>query len=213
VSGWRPAVPARRTILVAAAAVLLTAALGAGAWVWSSMSARQAAEAYDQAFALLPATRAPQAPAAARTVAATALEAVIARYPSARPAAHAAWELGHLRRADGKLAEARAAYQIARDRATTSTTRTLAGASLAATWEAEAKPAEAAEAYRAALAGLTPRDFLHDDLTLALGRALEQAGKKDEAVAAYRALLKESPTSRRAEDVRIRLASLGATAQ
>jgi hypothetical protein len=46
-----------------------------------------------------------------------------------------------------------------------------------------------------------------------LARAQELSGKKSEAADTYRRLLKEVPGSRRADDVKTRLAALGTPAQ
>ena len=50
-----------------------------------------------------------------------------------------------------------------------------------------------------------------EDALIDQARSLELAGKKDDAIAAYRRVLKDVPTARRADDVRSRLASLGAS--
>ena len=69
----------------------------------------------------------------------------------------------------------------------------------------------AAEAYGALATRLTPRSFMYEDALIDQARSLELAGKKDDAIAAYRRVLKDVPTARRADDVRSRLASLGAS--
>jgi len=48
-------------------------------------------------------------------------------------------------------------------------------------------------------------------LLIDLARMEELSGRKAEAVAAYRRILKEVPQARRAEDIRARLLALGAS--
>jgi tetratricopeptide (TPR) repeat protein len=78
------------------------------------------------------------------------------------------------------------------------------------TWEAERNYGKATEAFQAALAGVGASDFLYETLTLDLARVQELGGRRDEAVETYRRLLRDVPGTRRAEDVKIRLATLGA---
>ena len=49
-----------------------------------------------------------------------------------------------------------------------------------------------------------------EELSLDLGRTQELAGRRERAIETYRRLLKEAPKTRRADEIRIRLASLGA---
>jgi len=147
----------------------------------------------------------------ARSAAARSLEAVLARYPSAAMAPLGAYELGNARYAERDWGRARAAYEVAATRTGSPTLRALARAGIGYAWEAERNPTKAAESYQAALAGLTPTDFYYEDLLLDLGRAQEQAGKKDAAVAIYRKYLKDLPTSQRADEIKMRLTRLGAS--
>jgi hypothetical protein len=62
------------------------------------------------------------------------------------------------------------------------------------------------------LGGISPKDFLYGDLLLAKARVHEQSHDSTGAIATYRQYLKDLPTSDRAQDVRIRLALLGAAA-
>ena len=73
--------------------------------------------------------------------------------------------------------------------------------------------AQAAEAYAALVKELDPRSFLYEDALIDQARALELGGKKAEAIAVYQRVLKEVPTAKRSDDVRSRLASLGASAR
>ncbi|MGH7393193.1 MAG: tetratricopeptide repeat protein, partial [Candidatus Rokuibacteriota bacterium] len=91
-----------------------------------------------------------------------------------------------------------------------STVRTLARAGIGYAWEGEQNWAKAAEAFQAALADLKPGDFHYEELLIDLARVQEVGGQKPAAIDTYRRLLKEVPGSLRADDVRTRLASLGA---
>lgn len=104
---------------------------------------------------------------------------------------------------------ARAAYEIAQGRAASATLRTLAHAGIAATWEAERNFAKAVDAYTAALSGKQPGQFYYEDLLIGLGRSQELAGRRDDAIATYKRLLKDVPKLRREDEIRGRLASLG----
>ncbi|MGH7325517.1 MAG: tetratricopeptide repeat protein, partial [Candidatus Rokuibacteriota bacterium] len=146
----------------------------------------------------------------ARAAVARDLEAALAQHPSASNAAQAALELGNLRYEERDYVRARSAWEVAVARAASPTVRTLARAGVGDTWEAEGHPGKAAEAYQAALALLRPADFYYEELLLALGRAQELSGNRDAAVETYRRLVRERPRSPRTDDVRARLAALGA---
>ena len=89
----------------------------------------------------------------------------------------------------------------------------MARAGVARTWEAERDFARAADGYAALVKQLDPRSFMYEDALIDQGRALELGGKKAEAIAIYERLLKDVPTAKRSDDVRSRLASLGAAAR
>jgi outer membrane protein assembly factor BamD (BamD/ComL family) len=202
--------PRPRTIVIAVAIVVGALGIAAGLWYWQSTEARRAAEAYAVALARLQATRAPQTPTEARAAAIRELEIVLQSYPSAPMAAQAAYELGGLRYAERQYAAARKAYEIARAQARSGTLTMLARLGIGYTWEGERNFAKAAEAYGAAVSQLHAGDAFFEEALLDLARAQELAGRKDDAVATYRRILKEAPTARRADEVRSRLASLGA---
>jgi len=204
----RPPRPPARILVAAGAVAAVVAAAAGGAWWWSAAAAQRAMSAY--AAALAQAQQA-QASAAARAAAVAGLEAALARYPSAAVADQAAFELGNLRYRDRDWPRARAAYEIALARSGSPTLRTLARLGLGYTWEAEKNYPKALEAYRAALTGLKPGDFEYEELLLDVARVQELAGKTGEAIATYRRILRELPRGRRVDDVRSRLASLGAT--
>ena len=155
----------------------------------------------------------PEATADARERAARELEGVIAQYPSGDSLAEAALELGNLRYASRQYPAARAAYELAVARGGSPTVRMLARLSIGYTWEAERNFAQAVDAFQAVANDLRPTDFLFEQVLLDLARAQELAGRKTEAVATYQRLLKDLPAARRSDDVRGRLAALGAPAE
>lgn len=198
--------PPPRLLLVVAAAILSLALVAVGVWIWTARQERQITAAYAQALTALADADASEA----RAQAAQTIEALLTRYPSARLAQLAAYELGHVRYAERDWGRARAAYELAIAGASSPTLRTLARAGIGYTWEAERNWTRAAESFQAALAELKPGDFHYAELLLALGRTQLQAGKTAEAIETYRAFLKEFPSAARADDVRARLARLGA---
>jgi tetratricopeptide (TPR) repeat protein len=98
---------------------------------------------------------------------------------------------------------------VALARGVPGTLRTLSRAGVAHTWEAERDYAKAIEVYQALIKDLGPKAFLYEDTLMDLARAQELAGDKSQAADTYRRLLKDVPTSRRADDVKTRLAVLG----
>ena len=90
----------------------------------------------------------------------------------------------------------------------TGTLRALSALGVAYTWEAEKNQAKALAAYEAALAGRGPKDFLFEELLMDLARVQEFGGQPQAAIATYERLLKDVPDSRRADDVRSRIATL-----
>lgn len=206
------ALPAPRTLVAAGLGLVILAAIALGGWYWYDTQQRRVAAAYAQVMTRAYAAQAPQAPSDARARAAQDLEEVIAQHPSGASAAEAAYELGNLRYAAQQYAPARGAYEVAIARGGSPTVRTLARASIGYTWEAERNFAKAVDAYQAVAKELGPKDFLYDQALLDLARAQELAGRTQDAIATYQRLLKDIPAARRADDVRSRLAALGAPA-
>jgi tetratricopeptide (TPR) repeat protein len=202
--------PSWRLVAIAGGALVLVAALAVGLWLWSDAQQRRATAAHADALALVGPARARGETGEARAAAIRSLEAALAAYPSASLAAQSALELGNARYADRDWTRARAAWAIAADRARSSTVRTLARGGIGYAWEAERNWPKAAEAFRAALTTLKLGDFHYEELLVDLARVQELGGEKAAAIETYRRLLKEAPTSLRADDVRTRLASLGA---
>ena len=217
----RPAIPARaartmtrpspRTLIFTALGVLVLAGLGVGAWLWSEARERRATAVYVEPLARLATARSTTLTPEARAGLARDLEAALAQYPSASVAPEAAYELGNLRFAERDWARARSAWLVVSAHAQSPTLRTLAGAGIGYAWEGEGKLAEAREAYGRVLAGMRPGAFYFEELLMAQARVQEQSGDKAGAIETYRRLLRDVPTSLRADDVRSRLASLGAT--
>jgi tetratricopeptide (TPR) repeat protein len=193
--------------------LLVVAGLGVGLWFWLSAQESRAMAAYADVLSRVPDARSREASPQARAAAASELEAVLAKHPSAGLAPTAAWELGNLRYDAREWSRARAAYEMALSRAQSTTLRTLARSAIGYTWEAQGDYAKALDTYRGALSGLRPGDFLYEELLADFGRMQELAGQKDAAVATYRQFLKELPKSPRADDVKSRLAHLGARPQ
>jgi tetratricopeptide (TPR) repeat protein len=203
-------VPSRRTLLILAGALVLVVVAGAAGTLWYLTAERAAAAAYAEALTLVQLSRTNTAAPDSAALAARQLEATLRQYPSSRLAAGAAYELGNLRYAERQYAAARSAYEVALAKGAAPTIRTLSRAGVAYTWEAEKNFVRAAEAFQAAMAGTGSADFLHEDLALDLARTQELAGRRDQAVETYRRLLKESAKTRRTDEIRARLASLGA---
>jgi tetratricopeptide (TPR) repeat protein len=204
--------PAPRTLVAAGLAVVIVAAIAVGGWYWYDRQQRRIAAAYAEVMTRAYAAQAPQASTDTRVRAAHDLEQVIAQYPSGASAAEAAYELGNLRYAAQQYAPARGAYEIAVARGAGPTVRTLARTSIGYTWEAERNFPKAVDAYQGVAKDLAPKDFLYEQALLDLARAQELAGRTPDAVTTYQRLLKDLPAARRADDVRGRLATLGAPA-
>lgn len=191
-------------------AVVVVALVAAGGWYWYSAQQHRVAAAYAAVLTRAHAAANPQAPQELRTQSTQELERVLAEHPTAGPVAEAALELGNLRYAARQYGPARSAYEIAAGRGDSPTIRILARLSIGYTWEAERDFPKAVDAYQAIVRDLQPRDFLFEEALLALARGQELAGRKPEAVASYQRLLKDVPGTRRADEVKMRLATLGA---
>lgn len=203
--------PAPRTLVAAGIAVVLVAAIAVGGWYWYDTQQRRVGAAYAEVMTRAYAAQTPQAPSDTRARVATDLEELITRHPSGPSAAEAAYELGNLRYAAQQYAGARGAYEMAVARGGSPTVRTLARASIGYTWEAERNFAKAVEAHQLIARDLGPKDFLFEQTLLDLARVQELAGRPADAIATYQRLLKDLPSARRADEVRGRLAALGAS--
>ncbi|HEV8616269.1 MAG TPA: tetratricopeptide repeat protein [Methylomirabilota bacterium] len=205
--------PSRRTLVITGGVVAVVVLLAAGGWLWYGVQERRAATAYAEATMRVVAAAGPGASAEAKTAAATALEDAVTRYPSASGGAKAALDLGNLRYESRQWAAARGAYEIAARRGRSGTVTILARSGIGHTWEAERDHAKAADAYQALARDLGPKDFLYEETLLDLARVQEQAGRKADAAETYRRVLKDVPNSRRAAEIRARLATLSISAR
>ena len=202
--------PTTRTVLIGIAAIVAVGVLGAGSWYWYATTQQRAMATFAEAMTRAQAALGSEATADARAAAIRELEAALTQYPSGRGAAQVAYQLGNLRYQAQQYAPARGAFELAVAQGATRTLRALSQGGVAYTWEAERNYAKAVEAFKAALEGLGPRDFYYEELLLGLGRAQELGGQKADAIATYRRALGELSQSRRLEEIRARLAALGA---
>ena len=197
-----------RWVLAAGVALLVLVGLGFGAWSWYSAAQSRGLQEVAEAGLLAQDALAPQATAAQREAAIKKLEEVIARYPSNRLIPQAAYHLGNLRDQAKAYEVARGAYTLALAKGAGGTLAALCRLGIGYTWEAEGKYAEALAAYQDTLGRLATTDFLYEETLMSLARAQELAGKLHEARETYRRILREFPQTRRADDIRWRLASL-----
>jgi len=213
VLSWPPTLPSTRTIVITVLVVVAIGLAAFGGWVWHDASQRRVAAAYAQVTARVQAAEAPDASAEVKSAAIKDLEGLLTQYPSARMVPQAAYDLGNLRFTTRNYAGARTAYELAVQRGAPTMIDALARSGIARSWEAERDFAKAADAYGALVKTLEPRSFAYEESLIDWARALELAGRKDEAVAAYQRVLKDVPNARRADDIRTRLAALGTAAR
>jgi len=213
VLSWPPTLPSTRTIVITVLVVVAIGLAAFGGWVWHDASQRRVAAAYAQVTARVQAAEAPDASAEVKSAAIKDLEGLLTQYPSARMVPQAAYDLGNLRFATRNYAGARTAYELAVQRGAPTMIDALARSGIARSWEAERDFAKAADAYGALVKTLEPKSFAYEESLIDWARALELAGRKDEAVAAYQRVLKDVPNARRADDIRTRLAALGTAAR
>jgi len=202
--------PSGRTLILAGAAALVVVALGAGGWYWHTASQRHAMAAYADAMTRAQPAFAPQATADAKAAGVRELERALWQYPSGPGAAQVAYELGNLRYDAQQYVQARGAWEMAVAQGPPQTIKTLSQGGIAYTWEAERNYPKAVEAFKIALTGLGPKDFDYEDLILGLARTQELAGQKADAIATYRRALAELAQGHRVEEIKARLAALGA---
>ncbi len=198
----------RRIGLQAGAGIVLVAVIATGAWYWYRAQEARGEAALAGATILVQQASLPQAPPDARDNAIKALDAVVREHPRFSGIPQAAYQLGNLRYAAGQYAAARGAYEVALAKGGSPTLRALAAVAIGYTWEAEKNYASAATAYDAALRQLDVRTFLYEDTLMALGRVQELGGKTAAAQETYQRLLKDVPATRRADELKTRLADL-----
>ena len=207
---WLAALPAPiRWAALAVVAVLVVTLIAAGASAW--MGHREELAQRALGTALVTAQRAVGSGEPAELEAAsTALHQFLIAYPSAKVSTQAWYVLGQIefRRSQWDAAAAAFAEAARRDRGTVGRLSRL-GQGYA--YESKGDLPKAIEIYQQTLSGLGPKDFLYGDLLLAKARAHELAKDSPAAIATYKQYLKDLPSSDRGQDVRIRLALLGAT--
>jgi TolA-binding protein len=164
--------------------------------------------AFVQARTLVAQAQAPGAAADDRERAEKALQGVIADYPRLSSVAQAAYLLGSLRFGAAQYPQARSSFELARGKAGSGSLAALAGLDIGYCWEAEKNYEAAEKAYLSAISGAKPKDFLYEEAMVDTARVQEFGGKKAAAVETYQRLLKDLPDTRRAEEIRSRVASL-----
>ena len=205
--------PSTRTLIIAGVALVVVAMAAVGGWFWWDAQQRRVLAATAEVMARAQPAFAPDATTEVKLAAARDLEQLLQRYPSARTVPTSAYELGNLRYAAGQYPGARAAYELSLQRGATGLVSAMARAGVARTWEAERDFARAADGYAALVKQLDPRSFMYEDALIDQGRSLELAWQEGGGDRDLRALLKDVPTAKRSDDVRSRLASLGAAAR
>lgn len=191
-------------------AVLVVAALGLAAWLWLRAEDSRGQAALAASTDLVQQADGPQATPDVRARAIASLQAVLAQHGRSSAAVQAAYELGNLQYQVGDYAAARGAYEIALAKGAAGSLRTLAASSVGYTWEAQKNYANAVTAYEAVARAVPPKQFFFEDALLDLARAQALAGKPVEALATYERLLRDVPETRRAPDIRAKIAELQA---
>ena len=189
--------------VVMAIGVLVTAG-----WLWLRVEDSRGQAALAASADVVQQADAPLATPEARQKAIAALQIVLAQHGRSSAAVQAAYQLGNLQYQSGDYAAARGAYEIALAKGASGSLRTLAASGVGYTWEAEKNYANAVTAYDALARQSGPQQFFFEDALLDLARAQALAGKPADAVATYERLLKEVPDTRRASDIRSKIAEL-----
>jgi tetratricopeptide (TPR) repeat protein len=202
-----------RGALMGLAALVGVAILGAGAWAWYRAAETRSLEAFADISALVQRAQDPAATAEDRDRAIRALDGFIAEHARSSLVPEAAYRLGNLRYAASQYSAARGAFELALAKGASGAVRTLSAAAIGYTWEAEKQYDKADAAFQAALRSLGPRDFLYEGLLTDLARVQESAGNPKAAIESYRRVLRDVPDSRRADDIRSRIAALESPAR
>ena len=197
-----------RWVLAAGVGLLVLVGLGFGGWSWYHAGQARGLQELTGASALAQEALAPQGTLTQREAAIRRLEEALARSPSNRLVPQAAYHLGNLRNDAHAYEAARGAYTLAIARGARDSLLTLCRLGIGYTWEGQGKYGEALSAYQKALLHLGPTDFLYEEVLMGIARAAELTGKLDQALDTYRRILREVPQTRRADDIRWRLASL-----
>lgn len=197
-----------RLSLKAGGIALALAVLGVAGWLWLRAEDSRGQVALAASSELVQLADGPQATPDARAKAIAALQLVLAQHGRSSAAVQAAYELGNLQFQAGDYAAARGAYELTLAKGASGSLRTLAASGVGYTWEAEKNYASAVTAYEAVARAVPTGQFFFEDALLDLARAQALAGKPADAVATYERLLKDAPDTRRAADIRARIAAL-----
>ena len=196
-----------------AGGLVVVAVLGGAGWLWLRAEDARGHVALAAATELVQQAEAPQASGDVRQRAIAALQELLAQHGRSSAVVEAAYQLGNLQYQAGDYVAARGAYELALAKGATGTLRTLAASGVGYTWEAQKNYANAASAYGALARETGPKQFFFEETLLDLARAQALAGQSAEARATYERLLKEVPDTRRAPDIRARIAELPAAAK
>lgn len=210
---WLRDQPWTRWAVVGLGAVIVVGIAWGGWAAWKSRYEAQGGVALAQARTLAAQSQTAGAPADTRERAEKALQAVIQDYPRLSSVAQAAYLLGSMRFSAAQYQQARASYELARAKAGSKSLAALASLDIGYCWESEKNYDAAEKAYQLAIRGANPKDFLYEEGMVDIGRAQELAGKRAAAVETYQRLLRDLPDTRRAEELRSRVASLQAAAK
>jgi tetratricopeptide (TPR) repeat protein len=187
---------------------LAVVVLGLAGWLWLRAEDSRGAAALAASADLVQQADGPQATADTRARAIDALQAVLTQHARSSAAVQAAYELGNIQYQAGDYGAARGAYQIALAKGAAGSLRTLAASGVGYTWEAQKDYANAVTAYEAVARAVPAKQFYFEDALLDLARAQALAGKPVEALATYERVLKDVPDTRRAPDIRAKIAEL-----
>jgi tetratricopeptide (TPR) repeat protein len=191
-----------------AGVVVVVAVLVLAVWLWMRTEDARGQAALAASADVVQQADGPLATGDARQKAVAALQQVLAQHGRTSAAPVAAYQLGNLQYQSGDYAAARGAYELALAKGATGSVRTLAASGVGYTGEAQKNYANAVTAYEALVRQESPRQFFFEEALIDLARAQALAGKPTDAVATYERLLKEAPDTRRAADVRARIADL-----
>jgi tetratricopeptide (TPR) repeat protein len=193
--------------------VLALAVIGIAGWLWLRAEDARGQAALAASADLVQQADGPLAGADARQKAIASLQVVLAQHGRSSAAVQAAYQLGNLQYQAGDYAAARGAFEIALAKGAAGSLRTLAASGVGYTWEAEKNYTAAVTAYGALVRDAQPQQFFFEETLLDLARAQALAGKPGEAVATYERLLKDVPDTRRAPEIRAKIADLQARAK
>lgn len=202
-----------RWVLTGGIALLLLLVLGVGGWSWYRAVQARGVRELLQASALGVEALRPEGTVSQHEAAVSKLEETIARYPSNQMVPQAAYHLGNLRYQAGAYDAAREAFALALAKGGRGALAALCRLGLGYTWEAQGKHGEALDAYQEARRYLGADDFLYEETLMSVARAQELTGKLSQARETYRRILEDLPETRRAVDIRWRLATLSKPSQ